>query len=86
MNDAEIKEIIKNVANNNVGFEFLKLMLDRLGAFEKGVNFKDMNLDMFNRGRREQGIWLLELIRESNFNKFIEIQKQRSNGKWTTQN
>lgn len=79
--EEEIKTIIKNVANDDEGFKFIDLLLDKLGAFERGVNLQNPEMDIFNRGRREAGLWLLDTLRESNFNKFVEIQKQRSKEK-----
>lgn len=79
--EEEIRTIVKNVANNDEGFKLIDLLLDRLGAFERGVNLQNPEMDIFNRGRREVGLWLLDTLRESNFNKFIEIQKKRSREK-----
>ena len=73
----EIRLIVKNVANNQEGFKFLNILLDRLGAFERGCNFQNHDIEMFNKGKREQGLWLLDLLRDSNFEKFIEIVKTR---------
>ena len=76
--DEEIRTIVKNVANDNEGFKLIDLLLDKLGAFERGVNLQNTEMDIYNRGRREVGLWLLDTLRDSNFNKFIEIQKKRS--------
>ena len=73
----EIRLIVANVANNQEGFKFLNILLDKLGAFERGCNFQNHDIEMFNKGKREQGLWLLDLLRDSNFEKFIEIVKQR---------
>ena len=73
----EIRLIVKNVANNQEGFKFLDILLDKLGAFERGCNFQNHDIEMFNKGKREQGQWLLDLLRDSNFEKFIEIENLR---------
>ena len=75
----DIKLTLKNVANDREGLNFIEILLDKLGAFERGCNFQNREIEMFNRGKREQGLWLLDLLIESNFEKFIEIQKRRRN-------
>lgn len=77
--DDDIKMTLKNVANDREGLNFIEILLDKLGAFERGCNFQNRDIEMFNRGKREQGLWLLDLLIESNFEKFIEIQKRRRN-------
>ena len=75
--DEQIKMTLKNVANKDEGLDFIEILLDKLGAFERGCNFQNHDLDVFNRGRREQGLWLLDLLKESNFQKFVEIEERR---------
>ena len=75
--DDEIKLIVKNVANDNEGFKFIQILLDKFGAFDRGCKFDNSNMEYYNRGKREQGLWLLDLLGNSNFNKFIEIEKLR---------
>lgn len=74
--DDEIKLIVQNVSNNESGYKFLKLMLKRLGAFERGVCFDDSRREFYNRGKREQGLWLLDLVRENSFEKYTEIERE----------
>ena len=76
--DDEIKLIINNVAESKSGFEFLEILLEKLGAYDRGFNFQNHDIDMYNKAKREQGLWLLDLIRNSNFDKFVELQKKRS--------
>ena len=73
----EIRLIVKNVSNTNEGFKFIDILLDKLGAFERGCKFDNSNMEYYNRGRKEQGLWLLDLLRDSNFEKLIEIEKTR---------
>ena len=73
----DIKSIVSNVAEDEYGFKFIEILLDKLGAFERGCNFQNQQADIYNRGKREQGLWLLDLLKESNFNKFVEIEKER---------
>lgn len=79
MTDDEIKQIVKNVLNTEAGFEFVDILLDKTGAFDRGCNFQNVQQEYFNRGKREQGLWLLDLVAESNFNKFTELNKRRRN-------
>ena len=81
MSEDEIKEIVKNLLNTDAGFEFIDILLDKLGAFDRGCNFQNIQQEYFNRGKREMGLWLLDLVQDSNFNKFIEINKKRRNKK-----
>lgn len=81
MTEDEIKELVRNITNDDVGFEFICFLLNRLGAFDRGCNFQNIQQEYYNKGKREQGLWLLDLIAESNFNKFIEINKRRRNVK-----
>lgn len=76
--DEQIKLIVHNVAENDDGFEFLSILLEKLGAFERGFNFQNHEMEVYNRGKREQGLWLSDLIRDSNFNKYTELNKRRS--------
>ena len=75
--DEQIKMTLKNVATKDEGLDFIEILLDKLGAFERGCNFQNHDLDVFNRGRREQGLWLLDLLKESKFQKFVEIEERR---------
>lgn len=75
----QINLIVKNVSNSDEGLKFIEILLEKLGAFERGFNFQNRDVEIANKSKREQGLWLLDLLQESNFNKFIEIQKKRSN-------
>ena len=86
MNAQELELIVKNVANTDAGMKCIEVLLDKLGAFERGYNFQNTEQEAFNKGRREQGLWLLDLLRDSNFNKFIEVEKKRSKQQWKDKN
>lgn len=77
MDISDIQMIVKNVAQTEEGFKFIEILLDKFGAFERGYNFQNNEIEAFNKGRREQGLWLLDLLRDSHFNRFIEINKKR---------
>lgn len=73
----DLRMTVKNVANSKDGLYFIEILLDKLGAFERGCNFQNRDLEVFNRGKREQGLWLLDLLLQSNFEKYVEIEKKR---------
>lgn len=75
--DEQIQMTLKNVVKKEEGLCFIEILLDKLGAFERGCNFQNHDMEVFNRGRREQGLWLLDLLKQSDFEKFIEIEKRR---------
>jgi len=79
MNQEEEKILFNNVLNDQWGFQFILLLLDELGAFERGVNFQNRDIDMFNRGRREAGLWLSDKIQEHCIEKYKEIVIERKN-------
>lgn len=79
MQDKELKELVHNVLIDKDGYEFIKVLLEELGAFERGVNLQSRDNDLFNRGKREKGLWLLDLVQKSNFDKYVEIMKERLN-------
>lgn len=76
--DEQVKGIVKDLANTDVGLAFIKIMLEELNAYGKGIAFDNVNMAFYNQGKRDKGIWLLDKLRESNFNKFVEIQKERN--------
>jgi len=84
MTPDEEKIIFNNVLNDKDGFRFVLLMLEKLGAFERGCNFQNRDMDMFNRGRRETGLWLADKIQEHCFEKYREIIIERKNEVWQT--
>lgn len=78
MKEQELQNLIVNITNDSNGFQFVKLILEELGAFERGINFQSRDIDLYNRGKREKGLWLLDLISKYNLEKFIEIIKERN--------
>ncbi len=75
--EEEIRLIVNNVAVSLDGFKFIDILIDKLGAFDRGCKFDNANMEYYNRGKKEQGLWLLDLLRDSNFEKYCEIVKQR---------
>lgn len=79
MEDKELRRIVNNVAVNPDGYKFLKVLLEKLGAFERGINYQDERMDFANRVKREQGLWLTDLMLKSNPEKYIKILNEREN-------
>ena len=77
MKDDEIKLIVNNVAVTNDGLNFIEILLEKLGAYDRGFNFQNHDMEVYNKAKREQGLWLLDLIMQSNFDKYIELMKRR---------
>lgn len=77
MEDEKIIELIKPIINTQEGFRFFSILLEKLGAFERGCNLENTNLEYFNRSRREKGLWLLELVKQANWEKYTSIERNR---------
>ena len=81
-NEIDLKNMVRNVSNNKDGLEFIYYLLDNFGTFSAKVNLSNSELqNIVNALKREQGEFILDLLREYNFEKFIEIQRKRSNEK-----
>lgn len=78
--------IFNNVLNDRFGFQFVLILLEKLGAFERGCNFQNRDLEMFNRGRREAGLWLADKIQEHCLEKYTDILKNRKEELWKMNN
>lgn len=82
MNDKDLENLIKSVSNFPDGFEFIYFLLEEFGTFTTKIQFSDGKLQNIEKViKREQGEFILELIRQNNFKKYIEIQERRSNDK-----
>ena len=77
MNEDKFLEILKDVLNTDCGYELIQEMLEKLGALERGCNFDNTNMEYYNRGKRDRGLWLLDLVRKADLNKFEEILIKR---------
>jgi len=81
-NEIDLKNMVRNVSNSPDGLEFIYYLLDNFGTFSAKVNLSNSELqNIVNAVKREQGEFILDLLREYNFEKFIEIQRKRSNEK-----
>ena len=77
MNEDKLLEILKVILNTDCGLLFIQEMLEKLGAFERGCNFDNTNMEYYNRGKRDKGLWLLDLVRKADLDKFEEILIKR---------
>lgn len=75
MDYKDILNIVRNVAESDEGFKFIQILLEQFGAFDRSYNFENVQREYFNKGKKEQGLWLLDLLKESHFNRFCEVQK-----------
>lgn len=82
MNDKDLENLIKSVSNSPDGFEFIYFLLEEFGTFTTKIQFSDGKLQNIEKViKREQGEFILELVRQNNFKKYTEIQERRSNDK-----
>lgn len=81
-NEIDLKNMVRNVSNSPDGLEFIYFLLDSFGTFTCKVNLNNSELhNIANAIKREQGEFILDLLREYNFEKFIEVQRKRRNEK-----
>lgn len=77
MDEEKLIEVLKNVLNTDCGFAFVTELLEKLGAFERGCNFDNVNMEYYNRGRREKGLWLLDLVKKADLKISNKIETKR---------
>ena len=79
----DLENIIKSVSNTEEGLSFIYYLIDDLGTFSTKANIVDSKLQNIEKViKKEVGENILELLRVNNFDKYIELQKRRSNEKW----
>lgn len=77
--ELDIRNFVKSVSNSSAGFDFICYLLDEFGVFTTRINLGASDTyNICNHIKREQGEFILDLIREHNFEKFVEIQRKRS--------
>lgn len=80
--ELDIRNMVNTVTNSPEGLDFLYFLIDSFGAFSFKVNTSSSDFqNLANAIKKEQGEFILELIREHNFEKYVEIQRKRSNEK-----
>lgn len=83
MTEKDLENIIKNVLLTSDGMDFVCYLLDEFGTFSTKINVIDGKIPNIEKIiKREQGEFILELIRQYDFKKYVEIQERRSNEKW----
>ena len=69
--------ILSNVLNDEYGLKLIKLLLNELGAFERGLNRNASDREIYmTLGKREKGTWLLDNIILANKQKYLEILEE----------
>ncbi len=78
MNEEEkLIELIKEIINTQAGFKFFEILLAKLGAFERGCNFENIYNEYYNKGKREKGLWLLDLAEQADIEAINKIKINR---------
>ena len=72
----DLRLIVKNVLNSNDGFKFVQHLLTETGAFSRVISY-DINKNYYLQGRSSIGEYILELIRNCDFESYVELQKKR---------
>ena len=79
MDNEELREL-SNVLNSDYGLNTIFRILQKLGAFERGINRASSEKeDYITLGRREQGAWLLDncyLANKDAYMKLLEINQK----------
>lgn len=71
-------ELIKTIIKTQAGFKFFEILFEKLGSFERGCNFENTNIEYYNRGKREKGLWLLDLAEKADIESVNKIKINRS--------
>ena len=80
--ETDLKNIVRSVSNAPEGLDFIFYLVDSFGTFSNKVNLNNSELhNIANAIKKEQGEFILDLLREYNFDKFIELQQKRSSEK-----
>ena len=80
--DNDLRNIVINVSNLPDGLDFIFYLLDTFGTFAPSINISNTDTANIIRAvKKEQGEFILELLREYNFEKFTEIHEKRRNEK-----
>lgn len=77
MDENNLKNCIVNVSNDVDGFNFICFLIEELKPFERGF-VEDVNLQNYLKGKRDLGLYILELVQKYNFKKYIHLMEKRS--------
>lgn len=81
-NENDLKNMVRNVSNSKDGLDFIYYLLDCFGTFSSKINLSNSELqNIASAIKKEQGEFILDLLRKYNFEKFIEIQRERNKEK-----
>ncbi len=68
---------LNNVLISDDGYKFVKILLNQLGAFERGLNRSANDKEIFmTLGKREKGQWLLDNILKANPEMYMQLIKE----------
>ena len=76
--EEKLKLIIKNIASDNDGILFLDHLLDKTEPFSRGI-LCDTKRDYYNKGKRDIGLYILDLLSQYAPQEYIEILIKRRN-------
>lgn len=80
--EKDLRNLVVTVSNNPDALEFIYYLLEEFGTFTTKINLSNSELqNIASAIKKEQGEFILELLREYNFEKYIEVQRKRSNDK-----
>lgn len=80
--ELDLRNMVRTVSNSQEGFDLLYYLIESFGTFSFKVNTSNSDFhNLSNAIKKEQGEFILDLIREHNFEKYIEIERKRSNEK-----
>ena len=81
--ELDIRDFVRGVCATESGKKFIYFILENFGTFDKTVNYSLSDTqNLCNIIKKEQGEFILNLIREHDFKSFTELQLKRSNEKW----
>ena len=75
--EKKIIELIKDVIQTQAGYMLFEILLEKFGAFERGCNFENLYLEYYNKGRRDKGLWLLDLVEKADIEALNKIKINR---------
>lgn len=78
MNDDKLKYIIQNVCNSSDGLKLLSYLLELSNCFSRGTNFNNLYQEYYNKGKKDFGLEIAEMIKKYSFDNYIKILKERN--------
>lgn len=78
MNDDKLKLLIQNVLSTSYGLELFSYFLDLSNCFSRGTNFNNVYQEYYNKGKKDFGHEIAEMIKKYSFDNYIKILKERN--------